>query len=101
MQEIAVIGRDEFITGFRLAGIRKNFRPKDDVLKTIEEVKQDPDIGIAVIEEELLDSVNTHDREDIEKLVRPVFIALSEKSSQENIRRLIKKSIGVDLMEKE
>ena len=44
-----------------------------------------------------MDSLEQHEREEIEGSVDPVFIPLSAKAEQDSLKRLIKKSIGIDL----
>ncbi len=91
------MGSQEFVLGFQLAGIRNVFEASKDPLKDIDEIKKKKDIGIVVIEENILESLDSHDRSDIEDSISPVFVPLSEIAEQESLRKLIKKSIGVDL----
>ena len=97
MVEIAVIGSDDFILGFRLAGIKEavlaTSRPMDD-LRAISKKKN---IGIVVVEQDILSSLDIGERQEIENSVDPVFIPLSTQAEQESLKRLIKKSIGIDL----
>jgi len=41
--------------------------------------------------------LDEHDRMDIEESVMPVFLPLSINASQEGLRKMIIKSVGVDL----
>lgn len=91
------MGRQEFVLGFQLAGIRNIFEVNKDPLKDIEEIKKKKEIGIVVIDENILKNLDPHDRQDIEDSITPVFVPLSEIAEQEMLRKLIKKSIGVDL----
>ena len=95
---IAVIGRNEFVVGFQLAGIKHAVEASGNMMEKIKEIKQNKEITIAILDEQLLDNVDKQDRLDIEASVAPVFVPLSTSSSQENLRYLIKKSIGVDLL---
>jgi len=95
--ELAVIGNEEFVLGFQLAGIRNTFKIGKDPLKDIQELQKKENIGIVVIEENVLEQLDPHDRDDIEDSISPVFVPLSEVAEQEMLRKLIKKSIGVDL----
>ena len=98
---VAVLGGNEFIVGFQLAGIRRVIEVKEnisDIMEKIGELKGNKEISIAIVDEKLLNKLDKHDRFDIEASVSPVFVPLSTSSSQENLRYLIKKSIGVDLM---
>ncbi len=97
MVSIAVIGRSEFVVGFRLAGIKETIEASQNPMNEIRAVKQKKEIGIVVLEEEILRSLDAQDRQEIENSVEPVFIPLSTSVEQESLKRLIKKSIGIEL----
>ena len=99
--ELGVIGNQEFLLGFQLTGIRNVFEIGKDPLKDINEIKKNKEIGVVVIEEKILEKMDTHDRHEIEDSIKPVFVPLSDVAEQESLRRLIKKSIGVDLWKME
>ena len=94
---IAAAGSSEFVVGFQLAGIRHIFEMNDDYFKKLKELKSSNDIGIVVVDEKIMDSLEIHQRNEIESSVEPVFITLSTKVEQDSLKKLIKKSIGVDL----
>ena len=94
---LAVIGSSEFIVGFQLAGITRTREATENPLDDIREYKKDPRVGIVVIEENVLQKIDPHDRVSIEESVDPVFIPISKEATHEGLRKLIKKSIGVDL----
>jgi len=94
---LAVIGSPEFTVGFQLAGITLVKDVGEDIMKDVEDIKNKGDIGVVVIEEKTLASLGEHDRKVIEDSVEPVFISLSTEATQDNLRKMIKKSIGVDL----
>ena len=97
MVDVVVLGRNEFIVGFQLAGIREIIEVSKDPLKDIEDMKKRKDVGIVVIDEKIMENFNMDQREEIQDSVDPVFIPVSTKVEQDSLRRLIKKSIGVDL----
>ena len=97
MTKLAAIGTSEFVVGFQLAGIRKTIETEDDAINQIKNLTQDKEIGIVIIDQKTLDKVEEHDREDIEASIDPVFIPISTEVSQESLKKLIRKSIGVDL----
>lgn len=99
MKKIACLGTEGFTLGFQLAGIRKtvNIDNRKDILDQIESLKENKDIGIAIIDEKVLEKLDSDDRSDVEDSISPVFISLSTQTGSENIRKLIIKSIGVDL----
>jgi V/A-type H+-transporting ATPase subunit F len=100
MFKIAALGTDEFVLGFQLAGIRKTIVAGNDPERQIRELMKSDDIGMVIIDEPTLDRVNDYTRKDVEDSVKPVFIMLSDKAEDESLRRMIRKSIGVDLWEK-
>ena len=97
MVKTAVLGSNEFIVGFQLAGIKNTIQVGKDPIRDIEALKNNKEIGIVVIEEEIMEGLDKHQRLDVEDSVDPVFIPVSTKVEQESLKRLIKKSIGVDL----
>ena len=47
--------------------------------------------------EKIMEGLEQHQRLDIDASVEPVFIPVSTRVEQDSLRRLIKKSVGVDL----
>ena len=60
-------------------------------------MKSKKEIGIVVVDEKIIENLQSHERTEIEASVEPVFIPVSTKVEQDSLKRLIKKSIGVDL----
>ncbi len=97
MVKLAVIGSNEFVVGFQLAGIKNVIESGDKPFEHIKRLKGSKDIGIVVVDEKIIEKLDIHQKSEVEASVEPVFIPLSEKSEQDSLKRLIKKSIGVDL----
>ncbi len=97
MVQVAVLGSSTFVVGFRLAGIRHVVEVSQDPLKDMKTLTQNKEIGIVIVEESIMQSLDLDDRQDIESSVEPVFIPISVYAEQEGLKRLIKRSIGVDL----
>ncbi len=99
MKKIAVLGTESFTLGFQLAGIRTivNIHDTKDVLDNIHALRQDPNIGIVITEEEVMGALDGNEKEEIDESIEPVFVTISPKDSSESIRKLIIKSVGVDL----
>lgn len=95
--EIAVVGSDDFVTGFQLAGVRTVFVVEEDVDEKIMEAINSPEIGVIVMEEEELAKTSFRTKKLLEKLVKPVLITLSSKGKETDLRQLIKRTVGVDL----
>ena len=97
MVKTAVLGSNEFIVGFQLAGIKETIEVSDNPLQDINDLKNNKEVGIVVIEEKIMEDLEKHERIEVEDSVNPVFIPVSTKVEQDSLKRLIKKSIGVDL----
>lgn len=97
MVRIAVLGGSEFTVGFQLAGIKDTIKVSNNPISDMEKLKKREDIGIVIVDEKILENIEVHERIDIEDSFDPVFIPVSTKVEQDSLKRLIKKSIGVDL----
>ena len=97
MVKTAVLGSNEFVVGFQLAGIKNTIEVSDNPLQDINNLKNNKETGIVIIEENIMEGLDKHQRIEIEDSVDPVFIPVSTKVEQDSLKRLIKKSIGVDL----
>ena len=99
MSKIGVIGNSEFILGFQLAGISDTFnvRAGEDPLIGIQKMMEDKDISIVIMDERLVERVDLSERGLFEDSIEPVFITLSTVATQEGLKNMIKKSIGIDL----
>lgn len=97
MVKIAVAGSNEFVVGFQLAGIKDTVEINNDYFNQLKNLKNKKEIGIVVVDEKMLESLDSYQRFVIEASVEPVFIPVSTKVEQDSLKRLIKKSIGVDL----
>ena len=97
MVKIAVVGGSEFIVGFQLAGVRDIIEASDNPFSDLKSLKNRKEIGVVVVDEKIMEKLEAHLRAEIEASVDPVFIPLSTRVEQDSLKRLIKKSIGVDL----
>ena len=97
MVKIAAAGPSEFIVGFQLAGIKDTIKLSSNPYNELRNMKSKKDIGIVIVDEKVLDNLEPHQRVDIDASVDPVFIPVSAKVEQDSLRKLIKKSVGVDL----
>ena len=66
-------------------------------MNDLKNFKLKKDFGIVVVDETVMENLELHQRVEIESSVDPVFIPVSAKAEQDSLRRLIKKSVGVDL----
>ena len=98
--DLAVIGRSEFVVGFQLAGINRVVELDGAPGKAEEAVKTtmaDSTVGIILLDEEVLQELPERTRDALNTTVNPVVVVLSTQSSQDTLRKMIRKSIGVDL----
>lgn len=97
--EIAVVGREEFVTGFRLAGVRKVFEVNEDQRELeakLSEVMRDPKVGIVVVMDADFRRVSPALRAQMSSSVEPVVVAIG-KIEEVDLREKIKRVVGVDL----
>jgi V/A-type H+-transporting ATPase subunit F len=95
--ELAAVGRDEFVQGFKLAGIRKTVSVGREALESsIAKVLEDPNVGILILSAADLGALSHQMRRRLDTTPRPVVIAVGEQQ-QEDLREKIKRAIGVDL----
>ncbi|MBI2650320.1 V-type ATP synthase subunit F, partial [Candidatus Woesearchaeota archaeon] len=97
MVKIAVVGSNEFVVGFQLAGIKDTIELNDNYFSQLKNFKTKKEIGIVVVDEKVMGNLEPHQRFEIEASVEPVFIPVSTTAEQDSLKKLIKKSIGVDL----
>lgn len=97
MVKLAVFGGSEFVVGFQLAGIKDVVEVAGNYFDELKNMKNRKDIGIIVVDEKIMENLEPYQRQEIEASVEPVFIPVSTKVEQDSLKRLIRKSIGVDL----
>ena len=94
--EIAVVGSEEFVTGFRLAGIRRVVSVTDeDLLKTIVKVMDEAQVGILAVHTKDLEKLPPQLKTKMMESVDPVVIPVGEEES--DIRDKVRRAIGIDL----
>jgi V/A-type H+-transporting ATPase subunit F len=95
--ELAAVGRDEFVQGFKLAGVRKTFSVSRDQLEMqVAKVLEDANVGILILSADDMNALSHGLRHRLETTPRPVVIAVG-KREEEDLREKIKRAIGVDL----
>ena len=95
--ELAAVGRDEFVQGFKLAGVRKTFSvPKEELEPQLVKVLEDANVGILILSADDLAALSHGMRRRLETVPRPVVIAVGARE-EEDLREKIKRAIGVDL----
>ena len=98
--EIAVIGSDEFVLGFRLAGIRRVFvANSDNYQEKMLEAMSQPTIGILAVDAKDLDNLSFQVRQKVMDSIQPVVVPVGGNDG--DLREKIKRAIGVDLYKTE
>ncbi len=99
MVEIVAIGTSEFVLGFQLAGIRKAIVVNNkDAQEQFKKLLIDPNVGIILTDDGTIAAVGEQLQQDIQKLAKPVVVTLSiADTAHDALRKMIQKSIGVDL----
>ena len=90
---IAVIGSAAFTLGFQLAGVRHVSSHAEDMNAWL----RDNELGIIVTDTATFDALDERTKEDVLRSIKPVVVVVSEQP-QEDLRKMIIRSIGVDLM---
>ena len=96
--ELAVCGTSAFTLGFSLSGIRHIRNAEGDATAVFKEFMANPIIGIILTDQQTLEGLPEHFRQIVQASVKPVVVVISaDPTAQDNLRKMIKKSIGVDL----
>lgn len=94
--EIAVVGSEEFVVGFRLAGIKKVYGvSQDKLLETIVTAMDEPDVGILAVHTKVLEQLPAQLRVKMLNSVDPVVIPVGEEEG--DMRDKVRRAIGIDL----
>ncbi len=96
--EIAAIGRDDFVQGFRLVGIRKAIpATREDLERKVAQVLDDPDIGILVLDSAEMSQLSNTMKRRLQTTARPVVIGVGTMED-EDLRTKVRRAIGIDLL---
>ncbi|AKB30237.1 V-type ATP synthase subunit F [Methanosarcina siciliae C2J] len=98
--ELAVIGKSEFVTGFRLAGIRKVYEVIDTPTaeSAVKSVLEDKSIGILVMHNDDISNLPEILSKNLNESVQPTVVALGGSGEgSTSLRDKIKQAVGVDL----
>lgn len=96
MTEIAAVGSDDFVLGFRLAGIRNiHAATRDTLEEEIRTVMTNDKIGIVVVHVDEVKDLPTGLKQRMLNSINPVFITIG--GEEDELREKVKRAIGVDL----
>jgi len=96
--EIAVVGNSDFTLGFQLAGINRlyNSNTVEESTEHLKELLNDKDVGIVVVNSELLAKLPERLRERLSNSITPTVLGIGTEEDN-TLRESIRKAIGVDL----
>jgi V/A-type H+-transporting ATPase subunit F len=99
MKKIASITTDDAEYGFRLAGIIQSIADKKDLITVLKKISKDPDIGLIIIDERLLDAGAEEKIREIEQRWDGVLLFLpsperAEVEIEDYAIRLMRRAIG-------
>jgi V/A-type H+-transporting ATPase subunit F len=98
--DIAVLGRDEFVLGFRLAGVKRIYTSSErDYEGRILELLADSSIGVLAVDSSDMDSLSSIVRKKVLDSIAPVVVPVGK--GEGDLREKVKRAIGVDLYKKE
>ena len=106
IENIAVVGDSALRTGFRLAGVTHLHpaRTPEEAEALLGQLMDDPSVGIIIVEERMLESMDWRLKKKIESAAKPVVVAVPGRSGpleqSESIAKLVKRALGFDLMKK-
>src|SRR5438034_9423335 len=87
--ELAAVGRDEFVQGFKLAGVRKTFSVDRDALEAqVAKVLDDANVGILILSVEDMKALSNTMRRRLEMNPRPVVIAVCKKEGDDMSQKI-------------
>src|SRR5256884_8456272 len=92
--EIAAVGRDDFVQGFKLVGVRRAITSsREEIEKKIAAVLDDPEVGILVLGTAGMKGLSNSMRRRLETVARPVVIA-GGAAGGEDLRAKVKRAVG-------
>lgn len=102
---IAVVGGHSLELGFKIAGITTSYTCETgpEAEAAIQKLMQDDQVGIIVLAASLAREVRDRKvREALTSSMKPLFIVVSDQGAkeeyQDNLRQLIIRALGVDIM---
>ncbi len=93
---VGVIGSEEFVLGFRLAGVKKCFQGRaEQANELVTEAIKEGTAGVLLVEEAFFDMLSQRTREVIRGSISPVVLEIGLGESE--LRDKVRRAVGVDL----
>jgi V/A-type H+-transporting ATPase subunit F len=97
MRDIAALGRDEFVLGFRLAGVKRTEAAGEaDYPERLDKLLSDKDVGIIIVSAGDLARLPASARRRAVESIDPVVIQIGA-AGEDDLREKVKRAIGIDL----
>jgi V/A-type H+-transporting ATPase subunit F len=97
MKDIAALGREEFVLGFRLAGLKRTEAvEREQYPGRLEALLGDKDVGIIIVHAEDLARLGPGARRKALDSIDPVVIQVGA-AGEDDLREKVKRAIGIDL----
>lgn len=94
--DIAVLGSNEFVLGFRLGGVKRVYAVKPEQYEEkLLELIADNSIGVLAIDSNDLEVLSPNGRKKAMDSIAPVVVMVGKKEG--DLREKVKRAIGVDL----
>jgi V/A-type H+/Na+-transporting ATPase subunit F len=94
--DVAVLGNESFVTGFKLGGVKRSYVSKPEVYENkILELIADPTIGILAVSSDDVEKLSPLTRRKVMSSIAPVVVVVGK--SEGDLREKVKRAIGVDL----
>jgi V/A-type H+-transporting ATPase subunit F len=94
--DIAVLGSNEFVLGFRLGGVKRVYTAKPENYEhKLMELIADSTIGVLAIDSVDTEMLSINGRKKATESIAPVVVIVGAKEG--DLREKVKRAIGVDL----
>ncbi len=91
--DLVAVGSPEFTLGFELVGLKTFNYSKAGELRSIPKEK----VGVVIVDESIVSAFGEDDLKFFEDSINPLFVMLSTSGRREDMARLIRRSIGIEL----
>jgi len=97
--EFAVIGSEDFVLGFRLAGIKRVYTVEGNIEDQLLPLLEDQSIGVLAVNSSDLSKISGSARRKALENIVPVVVPVGGEEG--DLREKVKRAIGVDLYKTE
>lgn len=103
--KIVVVGDPTLVTGLTLAGLEHSIiTTKDNFQGNLEKVIKDDQYGVVVVQEDMLQQIDWRLKRKLDHIAYPVVVPVpglsGESKEGDDLRNLIKRALGFDIMMK-